>query len=51
MGIRKSAFIISIQHIWHWLKRRMTGGYGDVTARAEFDKAVLIEKYGFNRYL
>ncbi|MCG8617250.1 MAG: hypothetical protein MI802_13610 [Desulfobacterales bacterium] len=51
MATYKSALLIGFRTIWQWIKEKITGGYGHITTRDEFDKAVLIEKYGFNRYL
>ena len=37
--------------LWRWLLKPAANGTGQVHKPSEFEKAVLIEKYGFNRYL
>jgi hypothetical protein len=47
---RISAKVLMVR-LWRWLRKPIAGGVGQITSRSEFEKAVLIEKYGFNRYL
>ncbi len=51
MALFKISAKIIMLRLWRWLKKPIAGGVGQITKHAEFEKAVLIEKYGFNRYM
>ncbi|MCG8686460.1 MAG: hypothetical protein MI892_16395 [Desulfobacterales bacterium] len=41
----------NVSCFWQWLARKLKSGYRRARKPSEFEKGVLIEKYGFNRYL
>ncbi len=51
MSLFKISAKIFMVRLWRWLTKPFANGGGQITKYSEFEKAVLIEKFGFNRYL
>ncbi len=53
--VHMSLFKISAKtfmvRLWRWVTKPLANGGRQITKHSDFEKAVLIEKFGFNRYL